>query len=256
MAFGIATKRIQRGGFDVGEETARLGVKPSFVDGAGAADDGVEEPRVQASGLVTGQVDDNGDGPVDPDPRRPPNMLIDAESPHAPQPVGIIDAGLGFDLDRIPAGVPVHSKVPGQRCDGGVVVAERVCCPTHRSRRERRTRRRHVVGLAEGTRGTQGLWAPPHPHQPAEQGDPTKARRIVQHPDPAAVADRQHPTGRAGRLQLAGLHSEHQALLVVDLHLKDMHVGNIEDRIGPGAPTRARTTNRVRHRRALRRSVG
>jgi len=40
----------------------------------------------------------------------------------------------------------------------------------------------------------------------------------MQHPDPAAVADRDHPAGRAGRLQLTRLDGEHQALLV-DLHL-------------------------------------
>jgi hypothetical protein len=41
-------------------------------------------------------------------------------------------------------------------------------------------------------------------------------------------------------------------LLVVDLHIKDVHAGNIEDRIGPGAPARTRTTHRVRHRRGFR----
>jgi hypothetical protein len=34
---------------------------------------------VEASGLVTGQIDDDGDGPVDPDPRRPPNMFVHPE---------------------------------------------------------------------------------------------------------------------------------------------------------------------------------
>jgi hypothetical protein len=40
-------------------------------------------------------------------------------------------------------------------------------------------------------------------------------------------------------------------LLVVDLNIEDMHVGNIEDGIGPGAPTRTRTAHRVRHRRGF-----
>jgi hypothetical protein len=66
----------------------------------------------------------------------------------------------------------------------------------------------------------------------------------MQHPDPATVANREHPADRAGRLQLSRLDGEHQALLVVDLHLQDVHVGNVEDRIGPGTPTRTRTTRK------------
>ena len=85
---------------------------------------------MQASGLVTGQIDHDGDGPVDPDPRRPPDVLVDSEGLHVLQPSRVTDPRLGFDLDRIPAGVPVHTQMPGQRRDGGVVVAERVGRPT------------------------------------------------------------------------------------------------------------------------------
>jgi hypothetical protein len=65
------------------------------------------------------------------------------------------------------------------------------------------------------------------------------------------MADREHATGRAGGLHLTRLDGEHQPLLVVDLNIEDVHVGNIEDGIGPGAPTRTRTTLRVRHRRGF-----
>jgi hypothetical protein len=70
----------------------------------------------------------------------------------------------------------------------------------------------------------------------------------------AAAADREHPAGRAGRLQLTRLDGEHQASHVVDLHLQDVHVGNVEDRIGPGAPARTRITRRVVHRQVFPRS--
>jgi hypothetical protein len=53
-------------------------------------------------------------------------------------------------------------------------------------------------------------------------------------------------------LKLIRLDSQHQPLLVVDLDFKHMHAGNIEHRIGPGAPAHTRTTHTVGHRRGLR----
>jgi hypothetical protein len=129
---GIPAKRVQGGSLHAVDELVGLGFQPGFVDRARAADDRVEEPGMQTSRLVTGQIDHDGDGPVDPDPRRPPNVLIDAQGPHALQLGRVAGARRGFDLDRIPAGVPVHAKMPGQRRDGGVVIAKRVGRPTHR----------------------------------------------------------------------------------------------------------------------------
>jgi hypothetical protein len=43
-----------------------------------------------------------------------------------------------------------------------------------------------------------------------------------------------NPTGRAGGLQLTRLDAEHQPLLVIDLHIEHVHVGNIEDGISSG----------------------
>ena len=95
--------------------------------------------------------------------------------------------------------------------------------------------------LAERPGRARRFSAAPDPHQPSQHRDPAEAWRIMQHPDPAAVADREHPAGRAGRLQLTRLDREHQALLIIDLHIEDVHVGNIEDRIGPGTPACTRT---------------
>ena len=106
---GISPKWVQRGLLHAVDEALGLGFQPGFVDTAGTADDGVEQPSVQASVLVTGQIDDDGDGSIAPDPRWPPNVLIDSESLHTAQPIGVAGAGLGFELDRVPASMPVHT---------------------------------------------------------------------------------------------------------------------------------------------------
>jgi len=207
---------------------------------------------VQASRLVTGQIDHDGDGPIDSDPRRSPDVLIDTECLHVLQPGRVGDAGFGFNLDGVPGRVPVHPEMAGQRRDGGVVIAERIDRPAHRPDGERRPRRRQIMGLAERSGRTGRFSAAPDPHQPADQRDPAKAWSIVQYPDSAAVTDSHHPAAWAGRLHLAGLDGEHQASLVVDLHVEDMHVRNIEDPIGLGAPARTQAAHRVRHRRGFR----
>jgi hypothetical protein len=65
------------------------------------------------------------------------------------------------------------------------------------------------------------------------------------------MADRQYATARTGGLQLTRLDGQHQPLPVIDLHINNVHVGNIEYGISSGAPTRTRTTHRVRHRRGF-----
>jgi len=54
---GVAAERVQRCLLDVSGEPLRLVVQPPLVGGSGPADDGVEQPRVQASVLVTGEID-------------------------------------------------------------------------------------------------------------------------------------------------------------------------------------------------------
>jgi hypothetical protein len=124
------------------------------------------------------------------------------------------------------------------RRDGGVVIAECADCPRHRPGCQHHPGRRHLVGLAESRRRTQRFSAPPDPYQPSHQRDPGEARRVGQDPDPPAVTDRHYSTCRTCGLQLPRLDSQHQPLLTIDLHLEDVHVGNIEDRISSGAPAR------------------
>jgi hypothetical protein len=47
------------------------------------------------------------------------------------------------------------------------------------------------------------------------------------------------------------LDRQHQPLLIIDPHIEDVHVRNIEDRIGPCLSTRTPTTHKVRHRRGF-----
>jgi hypothetical protein len=42
----------------------------------------------------------------------------------------------------------------------------------------------------------------------------------MQDPDLAAMADREHPTCKAGGLQLTRLDTEHQPLMVITLHVR------------------------------------
>ena len=65
--------------------------------------------------------------------------------------------------------------------------------PTAPPGRSAPPRRRQIVLLAERRRRTGRFSAAPEPHQPPHQRDPAEARRVMQHPDPAAVADRDHP---------------------------------------------------------------
>jgi hypothetical protein len=51
-------------------------------------------------------------------------------------------------------------------------------------------------------------------------------------PHPAAVADREHPAGWTAILQPPGLDRQHQPRPVIDLDTENVHVGNVEDRIG------------------------
>src|SRR5687767_13615373 len=75
----ISPKRVERRLLHAVDEPVRLGFQPGLVDTAGAAHDGVQQSCVQASGLITGQIDHDRDRSVDPDPRRSPNVLIDSQ---------------------------------------------------------------------------------------------------------------------------------------------------------------------------------
>src|SRR5215207_2002960 len=61
---GVAAERVQRCPLNLAGEPVRLVVQPPLVGGSGPADDRVQEPGVQASVLVTGQIDHDRHSPV------------------------------------------------------------------------------------------------------------------------------------------------------------------------------------------------
>src|SRR5215207_9805466 len=102
---GIPAEGVERSSLNAVDELVGLVAEPAFVDASGAADDGVQQSGVQASGLVTREINHDGDGPIDPDPRRPPDVLINSKGVNAVQPGWVAGPGLGLHLDRIPTGV-------------------------------------------------------------------------------------------------------------------------------------------------------
>jgi hypothetical protein len=75
-------------------------------------------------------------------------VLVDAKRLDALQPVGTVSSTLGFDLERVPQGVPVDVEPAGERSHGGVVVGERVRCPDHGPAGQQRPRRRQSMRLS------------------------------------------------------------------------------------------------------------
>jgi hypothetical protein len=69
------------------------------------------------------------------------------------------------------------------------------------------------------------------------------------------MTDRNYPASGAAVLDPIGLDRHHQPLLLIDSDIEDVHAGNIEHRIGPGAPAHTRATHTVGHRRGLRREA-
>ncbi len=207
---------------------------------------------MQASILVTGQIDHDGDRSVGAHPRRPPDVLIDPQGLHSGQPLLLPDPGLRLDLDGIPAGVPIHAEM-GASADTvvsswlGASVAQATDRVVSTARAGARScSSLNVAVLHIGSRHRQIRFS-----QRTRVTRP-KAGCVVQQMNSAAVANRDHTAAGAAVLDLVGLHGEHQPVLLVDRDGEDVHPGNVEHSVGPGAPARARTTHRVVHRRGFR----
>lgn len=96
------------------------------------------------------------------------------------------------------------------------------------------------VSFAERAHLTRGIGAPEDPLAPPHQGRDAEARRVGDLVDPAAVPDRDDPTRRAAADVDVRLHSDHQPCIIATLHVKNVHAGEVEKGVGPGAPPRAR----------------
>ncbi len=201
---------------------------------------------VQTAVLVAGQVHHRRHRPIGPEPRRPPDVLVHPQGGDPVQPGRVIDPRGGLDLHRVPQGVPVHPQMAGQRGDSGVIVAQRIGGPADRPGGQLRPRLRHRVGLGERQLRAVPLDAAPDPFAPHHHRRDRAARRVVHPMLAAAVPDRDHPAGRAAADIGLGLDRQHQPLRFAD-HVQHVHPGDVEQRIGPGAPAHTRTTPTVIH---------
>jgi len=68
---------------------------------------------VEASVLVTGQIDHDRYRPIGAYPRRPPDVLIDPEHLHPGKAFGLGDPSLSLGLDRSPSGMPGDAEMTG-----------------------------------------------------------------------------------------------------------------------------------------------
>jgi hypothetical protein len=98
----------------VSEDGLELGVQSEVVDARRAVRDGIQQPGMHASGLVKCQINDDGDGSVDP-VRSGRATCTSAPSVCTPFSPGRLDsAGTSpLSLDHVPGRVPVHTRIPG-----------------------------------------------------------------------------------------------------------------------------------------------
>jgi len=147
---------------------------------------------------VSGQVDHPGDSTLGvADPGWPPDVLIDAKDFDSFEAAWIGHPPGRLGLDRVPAGVPVHTEVAGQRGDGGVVEGQRVGRPPGCPRSDLRPGRHQVVAFGEHAYRAGRLSAAPQPGQPHQAHWDTEHRGVRHGPAAASVTDREHPARRA-----------------------------------------------------------
>jgi hypothetical protein len=102
-------------------EPLAFGLQPCLVGDPRPTDDGVEEAGVKASSLVTLEIDHDGDRPIKPDTRRPPNVLIYLKGGHILQPGRVGNPSPRFDLDGVPS--RVCQSTPSCRASADTVVS-------------------------------------------------------------------------------------------------------------------------------------
>jgi hypothetical protein len=130
-------------------------------------------------------------------------VLVDSQRHHPGQPVRVGHPPGGFDLDRVPAGAPVHPQVTGQCRDGRVVVSQGGGGPDRRPGRELGPRPDHVVALSERGDWAAGVGPTPDPLAPADHGRRSSGGHRRGHPAGVAPFDRRKPrwtTSTAGAI--------------------------------------------------------
>jgi hypothetical protein len=179
-----------------------------------------------------------------PDPGWSPDVLIHAQDLHPGQSGRVAQPPGRLSLDRVPAGVPVHPEMAGQRGDGGVVDGQRIRRPTRRPGGQLRPWRDQFMLLGEYPLRAGRLAAAPQPGQPHQPDRDPETRSVRDDPSTPAVANRDDPALRAAADVSVGLDGQHHPLRL-SFDGQDMHARHVEQQVGTRAPERARDATRV-----------
>ena len=228
-----------------------LVLQPCFVDASRAAHDNIQQSSVEASGLVTGQIDHDGDGPDRPRP------CWVAKCGRPSQGFAHLSAGSGRRCGPVASISMAFFQAVSQSTPRWRARAETVVSSWARASVAQRTAR------TVSTRGGAMSWVSPKTPigQAGSRQRHIRSATALSWSAPrqgascsirgAAAASRNHSAPRAAGFDLIRLHRHDHPAVTIIPNVEHVHADNIKERIGSAAPPRNRTTHRVGHRRVL-----
>lgn len=163
-----------------------------------------------------------------------PDVLVHAEHRYVLVP-GRVVGELGQQrLDRLPQRVPVHPEPPRDGRDRGGVALDAADRPPRRPGGEFGSGEREIVVLGEHLDTTKRLAAAPAADPPAQLDRRPERGDVMQHAEPATVADRENPAARAAHRTRMGLDRQRQPV-PAPADLDHVHAVQVEQRVDSGA---------------------